>query len=59
MVPNPLQIRYAMMAEITHSNRERDNDFREMFGDLFTQQAQFYSDIGRQLAELAHVFKAQ
>jgi hypothetical protein len=48
-----------MMAEISHSNKERDSDFRQMFGDLFAQQAQFYSEIGRQLAELSQVFKAQ
>lgn len=48
---------YSMMAEISHLNYERDNDFRQMFGLFFSQQAKFYIEIGRQMSELADQFK--
>lgn len=49
---------YSMMAEISHLNHERDNDFRQMFGLFFSQQAAFYMEIGQQMAELAETFKS-
>ncbi|KAI1732819.1 WASP-binding domain of sorting nexin protein [Ditylenchus destructor] len=48
---------YAMMAEINHFNTERDNDFRQMFGDFFAQQAAFYTSVGQQMQQLADLYK--
>lgn len=48
---------YAMLAEITHLNSERDNDFKQMFGNFFADQGQFYTKIGRQMTELANIFQ--
>uniref|UniRef100_A0A914BYU7 PX domain-containing protein n=1 Tax=Acrobeloides nanus TaxID=290746 RepID=A0A914BYU7_9BILA len=50
-------VTYAMLAEINHLNQERNDDFRQMLGSYFSQQAQFYTGIGQQLGQLAEQFK--
>lgn len=47
---------YALMAEISHLNKERDSDFQQMFGSFFAQQATFYTQIGEQMTRLSELF---
>lgn len=47
------------MAEITHLNKERDGDFRHMFGAFFAQQATFYNQIGQQMSQLSELFNKE
>uniref|UniRef100_A0A0N4ZBY5 Sorting nexin n=1 Tax=Parastrongyloides trichosuri TaxID=131310 RepID=A0A0N4ZBY5_PARTI len=48
---------YALMAEINHLTNERANDFNHMLEAFFSQQAEFYINIGRQFETLAKRFR--
>uniref|UniRef100_A0A914I8D2 Sorting nexin n=1 Tax=Globodera rostochiensis TaxID=31243 RepID=A0A914I8D2_GLORO len=48
---------YAMLAEMTHQQEERDLDLAIAFGAFFSQQAAFYHNIGNQFSQLAELFK--
>ena len=50
-------ITYAMLAEINHISQETNDDFRQSLGTYFSQEADFYSNIGQQLGKLAEHFK--
>lgn len=50
-------ISYALLAEITQLNEERNHDFRQMLGTYFEQQASFYNNIGQQFSQLAQRFR--
>lgn len=50
-------VSYSLLAEITQLNEERNDDFREMLGTYFEQQAAFHSNIGQQFSQLAQRFK--
>ncbi|KAI6180916.1 Sorting nexin-33 [Aphelenchoides besseyi] len=50
-------ITYALLAEITQLNEERNEDFRKMLGDYFEQQSQFYTQIGQKFAHLSKRFQ--
>ncbi|KAL3110208.1 hypothetical protein niasHT_015811 [Heterodera trifolii] len=48
---------YAMLAEMTHQQEERDLDLAIAFGSFFSQQSAFYHNIGNQFSQLAELFK--
>ncbi|KAI6175385.1 Sorting nexin-33 [Aphelenchoides bicaudatus] len=50
-------VSYSLLAEITQLNEERNDDFRQMLGSYFEQQAAFYATIGQQFGQLAQRFK--
>lgn len=50
-------ISYSLLAEITQLNEERNDDFRQMLGMYFEQQAAFHASIGQQFSQLAQRFK--
>lgn len=50
-------VSYCMLAEINHMSQEANDDFRKSLGVYFAQEAEFYMNLGKQLAEVADNFK--
>ncbi|CEF60187.1 Sorting nexin [Strongyloides ratti] len=48
---------YALLAEINHLTNERTKDFSHMLELFFSQQAEFYKNIGQQFETLSKKFK--
>uniref|UniRef100_A0A0K0F2G9 Sorting nexin (inferred by orthology to a D. melanogaster protein) n=1 Tax=Strongyloides venezuelensis TaxID=75913 RepID=A0A0K0F2G9_STRVS len=48
---------YALLAEINHLTNERTKDFSFILESFFSQQAEFYMNIGRQFEALSKKFK--
>uniref|UniRef100_A0A0N5C8Z6 Sorting nexin n=1 Tax=Strongyloides papillosus TaxID=174720 RepID=A0A0N5C8Z6_STREA len=48
---------YALLAEINHLTNERTKDFNFILESFFSQQAEFYMNIGRQFEALSKKFK--
>ena len=50
-------VSYCMLAEIHHMSQETNDDFRQSLGTYFAQEADFFMNIGQQLASVAEQFK--